>query len=212
METFTVNMLGRSTSRIAFEAERGPVEITRRDKRVAVVLSPADWAVAEKAMDWYHKTTRHRRVRASKEDAMDQTGESPGEFVDGEGRMNVSAWEAERAAAQPSETPASPEPRSPWSPSGRHPGSELAGPGWPPKEATQPPETSGSRACTGLTARWCPIHGTCTCPNPADDDDFGPSDLNSPDCPLHSSESSHAEPETPASPEPPTCDEFEAKR
>lgn len=53
MESFTVAEFGRSTSRVAFAAEREPVEITRREKRVAVVVSPANWLFAETAMAWY---------------------------------------------------------------------------------------------------------------------------------------------------------------
>jgi hypothetical protein len=40
--------------------------------------------------------------------------------------------------------------------------------------------------CTGLAASWCPVHGNCTCP-------VKESHLNDPGCPLHSSESTHAE-------------------
>lgn len=43
--------------------------------------------------------------------------------------------------------------------------------------------------CTGLTARWCPIHGDCTC----DRDDYGSGDMNDPTCPLHRTSSTHAE-------------------
>ncbi len=50
---------------------------------------------------------------------------------------------------------------------------------------------SCKRRCTGLTARWCPIHGDCTCPNPADRDDFGPSDMDDMHCPLHGEASDH---------------------
>ncbi len=39
-------------------------------------------------------------------------------------------------------------------------------------------------ACTGLTAEWCPIHGTCTCDRE--------SDLDGLTCPLHSPNSNHA--------------------
>lgn len=41
-------------------------------------------------------------------------------------------------------------------------------------------------ACTGLTAQWCPVHGTCAC------DRLG--DLDDPACPLHSDRSFHAAP------------------
>jgi len=42
--------------------------------------------------------------------------------------------------------------------------------------------------CTGLTARWCPIHGDCTCPERPDGDWDG-----SDDCPLHGLDSDHGE-------------------
>ena len=48
------------------------------------------------------------------------------------------------------------------------------------------PAAPAAARCTGLTARWCPVHGDCTCPQD--------SDLDSPDCPLHAPLSSHAEP------------------
>lgn len=47
---------------------------------------------------------------------------------------------------------------------------------------------AGPSHCTGLSARWCPIHGDCTC----EADDWS-KDLDSPTCPLHSSASTHAE-------------------
>ncbi len=42
--------------------------------------------------------------------------------------------------------------------------------------------------CTGMTARWCPIHGDCDCPetNAIGDWDFTPR------CPLHGDASNHA--------------------
>ena len=43
------------------------------------------------------------------------------------------------------------------------------------------------KRCTGLTARWCPIHGDCTCSQ--DDSD---SDYNDDGCPLHGVKSDHA--------------------
>lgn len=48
--------------------------------------------------------------------------------------------------------------------------------------AEQDPPT----VCTGLTARWCPIHGDCTCPAEFPGDDHS--------CPLHGSFSQHADP------------------
>lgn len=43
-----------------------------------------------------------------------------------------------------------------------------------------------SANCTGVSASWCPVHGDCRCPDPLDD-------MNDWNCPLHSSQSSHAE-------------------
>lgn len=40
-------------------------------------------------------------------------------------------------------------------------------------------------ACTGLTARWCAVHGDCTCPRDE-------AHLDSQRCPLHGPESDHA--------------------
>jgi len=57
-------------------------------------------------------------------------------------------------------------------------------------------------ACTGVAAQWCPVHGDCTCPwvNGHDlSDGFDPDavrDMNDNACPLHSIDSSHAEPAT----------------
>lgn len=50
---------------------------------------------------------------------------------------------------------------------------------------------SGDELCTGITAYWCPIHGSCSCP-PCD----GPSDertMDDPGCPLHAADSLHGE-------------------
>lgn len=43
-----------------------------------------------------------------------------------------------------------------------------------------------SQECTGLAAVWCHLHGDCVCPDRAEA-------LDDPDCPLHSTGSSHAE-------------------
>jgi hypothetical protein len=40
--------------------------------------------------------------------------------------------------------------------------------------------------CTGMTAQWCPIHGTCRCP----DREHA---MDDPGCPLHGPGSGHAE-------------------
>ncbi len=42
-----------------------------------------------------------------------------------------------------------------------------------------------SQQCTGVSARWCPVHGDCACADWKD--------LNDPRCPLHRADSSHAE-------------------
>jgi hypothetical protein len=42
-----------------------------------------------------------------------------------------------------------------------------------------------SANCTGMTAAWCPLHGDCTCPDRE-------AAMDSPTCPLHAYESSHA--------------------
>lgn len=41
-----------------------------------------------------------------------------------------------------------------------------------------------SQECTGVAAQWCPVHGTCACPDPEDRNDER--------CALHASTSSHA--------------------
>jgi hypothetical protein len=43
--------------------------------------------------------------------------------------------------------------------------------------------------CTGLAARWCPIHGDCVCSQ----HDGGWDALDDPACPLHQTSSTHAE-------------------
>ena len=40
--------------------------------------------------------------------------------------------------------------------------------------------------CTGIAAAWCPIHGSCRCPDREED-------MNDPACPLHASTSTHAD-------------------
>ncbi len=45
--------------------------------------------------------------------------------------------------------------------------------------------------CTGVTARWCPIHGDCRCD--PDQHPYGDADMNDPACPLHSPTSAHGE-------------------
>ncbi len=76
----------------------------------------------------------------------------------------------------------------------------------------------GGYACTGVSARWCPVCGDCTCPHDEDgswveeiveNDDTGQSvtvitlngpgygnriqRVEDPDCPLHARDSPHAE-------------------
>lgn len=50
--------------------------------------------------------------------------------------------------------------------------------------------------CTGLTAGWCPVHGTCICPTGLTGSDVLPAGwfavaLNDPHCPLHGLASAH---------------------
>lgn len=46
--------------------------------------------------------------------------------------------------------------------------------------------------CTGVSARWCPVHGSCVCPQDGDLDrgDWA-GDLDRPDCPLHAPGGEH---------------------
>lgn len=46
--------------------------------------------------------------------------------------------------------------------------------------------TNAAGECTGLSAQWCPIHGTCRCPDRTEA-------MDDPGCPLHSESSTHAE-------------------
>jgi hypothetical protein len=48
------------------------------------------------------------------------------------------------------------------------------------RESAKPEPT-----CTGFTAAWCPVHGSCLCPRARS--------MDHPDCPLHGSGSEHAE-------------------
>ena len=52
-------------------------------------------------------------------------------------------------------------------------------------------------SCTGLTARWCPVHGTCTCPEGSFDGNsqYLLAEVEADEaCPLHDLASSHPEP------------------
>lgn len=44
-----------------------------------------------------------------------------------------------------------------------------------------------STRCTGLAAKWCPIHGDCTCPN----NNGYYAALDRWDCPLHGAQNDH---------------------
>lgn len=68
--------------------------------------------------------------------------------------------------------------------------------------AQQPPPAE----CTGMAASWCPVHGDCTCRPDGDRFDF---DRDSPTCPLHGDQSSHAAEEVALAcePEPPPAGE-----
>lgn len=60
--------------------------------------------------------------------------------------------------------------------------------------------------CTPLSAGWCPVHGDCTCPQRE-------VEMDSPTCPLHSSESTHGDaPPVPDAPAPEPVAAAEAMR
>lgn len=50
-----------------------------------------------------------------------------------------------------------------------------------------------TKGCTWVAASWCPVHGSCTCP---EDEELSANgyrkSMNDEDCPLHSSRSEHA--------------------
>ena len=46
-------------------------------------------------------------------------------------------------------------------------------------------------SCTGLTAMWCPAHGSCACPVTPDWPGHLSGPLNAPGCPLHGTASTH---------------------
>lgn len=53
--------------------------------------------------------------------------------------------------------------------------------------------TGARRHCTGVTARWCPLHGECTCRvDDEDEDDTYEVTFDNPSCPLHGRQSLHA--------------------
>ena len=49
--------------------------------------------------------------------------------------------------------------------------------------------------CTGITARWCPVHGDCECETADDGDswEFPGVDEEGNECPLHGDHSKHGE-------------------
>lgn len=48
------------------------------------------------------------------------------------------------------------------------------------------------RHCTGISARWCPIHGECTCRvSGSDEDEMRELDMDNPSCALHGRTSLH---------------------
>lgn len=50
--------------------------------------------------------------------------------------------------------------------------------------------------CTGVTARWCPRHGDCTCPHPEDEPGNDEAwHMASPGCPLHDPAGDHPWPD-----------------
>lgn len=58
--------------------------------------------------------------------------------------------------------------------------------------STSAPRVTAS--CTGLAARWCPVHGDCRCLQSGlrpDDGYTWADDLDGPSCPLHAPDSPH---------------------
>lgn len=64
-----------------------------------------------------------------------------------------------------------------------------------PARPARPTVVEGPHApavvCTGNSASWCPIHGTCTCPR--DGEGLPIEGLDDPGCPLHRDGTLHAE-------------------
>lgn len=56
-----------------------------------------------------------------------------------------------------------------------------------PRVATRPKVSP----CTGLTARWCPVHGDCACPDDSIPELHVTATLDDPQCPLHKPGSGH---------------------
>jgi hypothetical protein len=49
-----------------------------------------------------------------------------------------------------------------------------------------------NRRCSGVSARWCPLHGECTCAiNHPDEDELQEITMDNRSCPLHGGQSLH---------------------
>jgi hypothetical protein len=76
-------------------------------------------------------------------------------------------------------------------PGGRHgraahgEGGEVMDQSRSPTELRRLADAVESQECTGVAARWCPVHGTCSCP-------ANVPEMTDERCPLHSPASSHA--------------------
>ncbi|MEQ7008406.1 hypothetical protein ABN028_19730 [Actinopolymorpha sp. B17G11] len=66
----------------------------------------------------------------------------------------------------------------------------LPVPAWIPQLRQVVDGDHQAEACTGISAEWCPNHGTCRCP---EDEHGNRPALDHPDCPLHAPESAHGE-------------------
>jgi hypothetical protein len=53
--------------------------------------------------------------------------------------------------------------------------------------------TDRGDSCTGVTARWCPAHGDCTCSDDSIPERHVTATLDDPQCPLHKPGSDHGE-------------------
>lgn len=112
------------------------------------------------------------------------------------GRIGFARWAADNGVAGDRRPPADLDPAR----SGPNPLDPFAG--LPPVKILTPPPPIASRAelvawfraqadriesegCTGVSAQWCPIHGTCSCVDREDAMDDN-------ECPLHRRSSSHA--------------------
>lgn len=69
----------------------------------------------------------------------------------------------------------------------------IGGPGWGEvePEVVHKLQRMFNRECTGLTAHWCPNHGTCVCTRLNENGAREWDSLDHQDCPLHGAGSDH---------------------